>query len=66
MKTLFKITLVFVTTLLVSCKKDYACTAKYGSEEKVFNCENCSSSDVDAYKKKITEKGWTDVSCDKQ
>jgi hypothetical protein len=50
---------------LNSCKKTYSCKAKDVSKEYIFKCENCKKDDVDAYKKEIEDKGYTEVTCEK-
>lgn len=57
--------LVATTTILVSCKKTYQCTATSQGTQQNFQCKNCSKDDVAAYQKEIEDKGYTDVSCAK-
>lgn len=66
MKNLLKlIILLSLITTLGGCKKTYSCKAKDVGAEFVFKCDNCKKDDVEAYKKEIEEKGYTDVSCEK-
>jgi hypothetical protein len=59
------IALLFAILIFASCKKNYTCKAKNASKEYIFKCENCKKDDVDAYKKEIEGKGYTDVTCEK-
>ena len=53
-------------SVMVSCKKDYACKATAYDTDYVFNCDNCSKKQVDDYKAEIEGKGYSEVSCDKK
>jgi hypothetical protein len=66
MTKVFKIIALSSAILTVaSCRKNYTCKAKDASKEYIFKCENCKKDDVDAYKKEIEEKGYTEVTCEK-
>ena len=66
MKILLKFVALLAFTLnFSSCKKTYSCKAKDVTKEYVFKCENCKKDEVDAYKKEIEEKGYTEVTCEK-
>ncbi|MBI2723240.1 MAG: hypothetical protein HYX39_13785 [Bacteroidetes bacterium] len=66
MKNLIKFAFMCVLLLnFLACKKTYSCKAKDVNKEYIFKCENCKKNDIDAYKKEIEKKGYTEVSCEK-
>lgn len=48
---------------LASCKKTYTCSATANAITSEFVCKNCKQKDIDAYKKEIEDKGYTEVNC---